>query len=87
MIFSGTTSVGDTAVQQSQVSSSKPNILAEDFLGPLLLEVRPFISFSPLSHYLEFYWLRESGLLKTLWEKEKTQMKLNTGQVKFYRYM
>ena len=30
---------GDSAVQQAQVSSSKPAILADDVLGPLLLEV------------------------------------------------
>lgn len=29
----------DSAVQQSQVSSSKPALLPEDILGPLLLEV------------------------------------------------
>ena len=29
----------ESAVQQSQVSSSKPTIPTEDILGPLLLEV------------------------------------------------
>ncbi|KAH3794781.1 hypothetical protein DPMN_148319, partial [Dreissena polymorpha] len=29
---------GEAAVQQSQVSSSKPALLADDVLGPLLLE-------------------------------------------------
>ena len=35
-----TEGAGSDAVQQSQVSSSKPSILASDVLGPLLLEVR-----------------------------------------------
>ena len=35
--------VGDSsAVQQSQVSSSKPTTLPNDALGPILLEVRAF---------------------------------------------
>ena len=37
-VFAGG-SGGDSAVQQAQVSSSKPAILADDVLGPLLLEV------------------------------------------------
>ncbi|XP_060582282.1 nuclear receptor coactivator 3-like [Ruditapes philippinarum] len=37
-IKQGNSGGGDSAVQQSQVSSSKPAILADDILGPLLLE-------------------------------------------------
>ena len=41
-----------SAIQQSDVSSSRPALLAHDALGPLLFEVGRFLAFRRRSSYL-----------------------------------